>query len=163
MNNREDPNGNGLPKRRHLRRLTEVFIEPARFLVTVTPIDRQRVLQDAELATATIKAPREARLSHSWQVGLFVIMPDHVHFFCRAVNEGRTLSTFVGAFKGVSTREAWQLGRSGRLWQRGFHDHLLRSPESYARKCEYVRMNPVRAGLCEGPEDWPYCGRMDEL
>ena len=163
MSNRDDPNSDRLPKRRHLRRLTSVFIEPARFLLTVTAIDRQPLFQNAELAKATIKALRETRLSHGWRVGIFVIMPDHVHFFCRAVNDIHTLSTFVGAFKGVSTQEAWQLGWDGRLWQAEFHDRLQRSPESYARKCEYVRMNPVRAGLCGKPEDWPWSGKMDDL
>ena len=33
------------------------------------------------------------------------------------------------------------------LWQPGFFDHLLRNDESYSQKWEYVRENPVRAGL----------------
>jgi hypothetical protein len=42
------------------------------------------------------------------------------------------------------------------LWQPGFFDHLLRNDESYNRKWEYVRENPVRAGLVSGADDWPY-------
>jgi len=39
------------------------------------------------------------------------------------------------------------------VWQRGFFDHLLRSDESYAEKWNYVRENPVRAGLAQSAED----------
>jgi serpin B len=46
------------------------------------------------------------------------------------------------------------------FWQPGFHDHLLRSDESYAAKWDYVFQNPVRAGLVSHAEDWPYAGEI---
>lgn len=46
----------------------------------------------------------------------------------------------------------------GRAWQDGFFDHVLRSSESYSEKWNYVRMNPVRAGLVNNAEDWPFSG-----
>ena len=46
------------------------------------------------------------------------------------------------------------------IWERGFFDHVIRNEESYARKWEYVRQNPVRAGLVKFTEDWPYQGEV---
>ena len=46
------------------------------------------------------------------------------------------------------------------LWQPGFFDHLLRNDESYAQKWEYVRENPVRAGLVAEWHEWPYQGEI---
>jgi hypothetical protein len=46
------------------------------------------------------------------------------------------------------------------LWQPGFFDHLLRNDESYARKWEYVRENPVRAGLVAERDQWPHQGEI---
>jgi putative transposase len=40
--------------------------------------------------------------------------------------------------------------------QRDFFDHRLRSDESAKHKQEYIRQNPVRAGLGTKAEDWPY-------
>ena len=51
----------------------------------------------------------------------------------------------------------------GPAWQTGFFDHVLRSGESYGEKWEYVRMNPVRAGLVLRPEEWPYAGEIEVL
>ena len=49
------------------------------------------------------------------------------------------------------------------IWERGLFDHLIRNAESYAQKWEYVRQNPVRAGLVERAEDWPYQGEIVEI
>ncbi len=45
-------------------------------------------------------------------------------------------------------------------WQEGFFDHLIRNPESYEEKWSYVRENPVRAGLVDSAERWPYAGEI---
>ena len=51
-------------------------------------------------------------------------------------------------------------GKESSLWQPGFFDHVLRSNESYARKWEYVRDNPVRAGLVTSWQEWPHQGEI---
>jgi hypothetical protein len=47
------------------------------------------------------------------------------------------------------------------LWQREYFDHVLRSGESYAQKWDYVRENPVRAGLVTSWDHWRYVGRVE--
>jgi hypothetical protein len=44
--------------------------------------------------------------------------------------------------------------------KKGFFDHVLRSDESYLEKWNYVRENPVRAGLAKSAEQWPYQGEI---
>ena len=48
-------------------------------------------------------------------------------------------------------------------WQTDHWDLRLRNGESYEAKWNYVRKNPVRAGLVERVEDWPYQGKLFEL
>jgi hypothetical protein len=40
------------------------------------------------------------------------------------------------------------------LWQPRFSDRALRTVKEYNEKVEYIHLNPVRAGLVSGPEDW---------
>jgi len=54
-------------------------------------------------------------------------------------------------------------GRGPRLWQPRQWDTRLRVGESYVDKWEYVRHNPVRHGLVERAEDWPYQGEIFRL
>jgi putative transposase len=98
--------------------------------------------------------------NHDIAVGRYVIMPDHIHLFVAFPITGPTLSEWIGALKTVLGKELLRLGVQKPHWQEGFFDHVLRSAESYSEKWDYVRMNPVRAGLCKEPEDWPYQGEI---
>jgi len=66
----------------------------------------------------------------------------------------------VGALKRVLAGALPKTESSDPIWQRGFFDHVLRSDESYAEKWEYVRENPVRAGLVRIADEWPYAGEF---
>jgi REP element-mobilizing transposase RayT len=48
-------------------------------------------------------------------------------------------------------------------WQRDCWDTQMRNAAHYLRKLDYVRNNPVRAGLAVRPEDWPYAGTVTPL
>ena len=76
-------------------------------------------------------------------------MPDHLHALI-AINGDASLSTIIGNFKRATTKFA------GIQWQRNFFDHRLRYDESSDNKEVYIRQNPVRAGLVETEEAWPY-------
>lgn len=99
-------------------------------------------------------------------VGRYVIMPDHVHFFVRG-NPDFVLSSWVGGLKramsvaGLNQSNGTHLPIQRKsLWQTGFFDHVLRNDESSAQKWEYVRENPVRAGLVTEWCEWPYQGEI---
>ena len=51
----------------------------------------------------------------------------------------------------------------GALWQPDHWDTQLRSGDNYAAKWEYVRANPVRAGLIPEAAAWPYQGELESL
>jgi len=90
-----------------------------------------------------------------------VIMPDHVHLLFTALRDtdGWTfaLPEILRAIKGVSARSINKLnGRSGPVWQDESFDHVLRGYESLRETIEYIRQNPVRRGLVQKPEDYPW-------
>jgi REP element-mobilizing transposase RayT len=93
-------------------------------------------------------------------VGRYVIMPDHIHLFVAFPATGIILSQWIQSLRSVIGKELLRLGFQKPHWQEGFFDHVLRNAESYSQKWEYVRANPVRAGLCRKPEDWPYQGEI---
>jgi putative transposase len=78
---------------------------------------------------------------------LVLAMPDHFH----------SLMAFQTPVKQTITSfKSWLTKRHAITWQRDFFDHRLRGIESAAEKAQYIRMNPVRAGLVTNPQDWPY-------
>lgn len=155
---------------RHLRRLDRIWVDSPIYFVTTCTHHRRAVLARPEIAQILIDEWIAARDRHGWAVGRYVIMPDHVHFFCKPEYESKTLSQFMGAWKSWSSRRAHDLPRpqsataaTTPLWQREFFDQMLRSSESYSEKWNYVFENPVRAGLVTRAEDWPYAGEIETL
>ncbi len=64
---------------------------------------------------------------------------------------------WVATFKAATTTAARTAGFARQLWQRRFYDRCLsRHGESVEAATIYVTENPVRAGLVDRAEDWPY-------
>ena len=94
-----------------------------------------------------------------WLVGRYVIMPDHLHFFCApGTRPAQPLKPWISYWKRLTTQAC-----GVQLWQRDFWDTQLRQHESYAGKWGYVRNNPVRARLAKRTEDWLYQGELNVL
>jgi putative transposase len=152
---------------KHLRRLERIWIDWPICFVTTCTHNRKAFLTRDEVAKILIDEWRAAHDRHGWAVGRYVVMPDHVHFFCRSELGAKPLSQFIGFWKSYTSRRIRALSQprsapaATTLWQREFFDHLLRSNESYAEKWNYVRENPVRAGLVESANDWPYAGETE--
>lgn len=99
-----------------------------------------------------------------WYVGRFVVMPDHVHFFAQPVMEAKPRGVWIKMWKSVTARIlASELKFSPPIWQGDTFDHILRGRDSYEEKWNYVRENPVRAGLCQTADDWPWQGEIHRL
>ena len=86
-------------------------------------------------------------------------MPDHVHLFVRG-NLDFSLRQWMRILKRVLSKAILSAPPH---WQQGFFDHSIRHSESYAEKWEYVRQNPVRAGLVKDPDEWPWQGEIVRL
>ncbi|NIL97820.1 MAG: hypothetical protein GTO62_12025, partial [Planctomycetales bacterium] len=106
------------------------------------------MLDNSAVHEICVEVWRNGEQLYGWYVGRYVLMPDHVHFFCTPSTDQTRLQTFVGKWKEWTAKYA-----AGRhhiempLWQSQFFDHVLRSDESYEEKWQYIRDNPRRAGL----------------
>jgi putative transposase len=88
-----------------------------------------------------------------------VVMPDHVHLLLTALRDENgwpvQLFEIMQCLKSCTAHRINKpLHRSGPVWEEESFDHVLRSDESLKEKCEYIRQNPVRAGLVQEPEDY---------
>jgi adenine-specific DNA methylase/REP element-mobilizing transposase RayT len=87
-----------------------------------------------------------------------VVMTDHAHALFR-ITDGSSLSAITHSIKSYSANQINKRnGRSGPLWQDETFDHILRDEVSWQEKFDYIRNNPVKAGLVEalGDYEWVY-------
>ena len=78
------------------------------------------------------------------RVDNFVIMPNHVHGIIEIVKiDGRRtdLNNILGAYKAGVTRKIHALQPDLNVWQRSFHDHVIRNQAEYEKIWNYVTYN----------------------
>jgi putative transposase len=131
---------------------------PPLYFVTFNTHKRQNLLANADVHDALIRFARDGEL-RGVGLGRYVIMPDHVHLFVRG-NLDFALKQWARILKRALSKAIWCARPH---WQEGFFDHLIRHRESYAEKWEYVRQNPVGAGLTTNANEWPWQGEIVRL
>ena len=86
----------------------------------------------------------------------FVIMPNHIHVIIALDGEKTpSVSRIVGQFKMAVTKEIKQNYGIHTIWQRSFHDHVIRNQKDYERIWLYIHGNPQKwSDDCFFVEDW---------
>lgn len=134
--------------------------EGQRFLA----LDRQ-----LDVATSGPMFLKDPRIANAVEESLFIaadqwelfdlfawaVMSNHVHVL---LQPRKPLKEVTRAIKNTSARRANAiLGRTGQpFWQPESFDHWARNGEQFDRIVRYIEENPVKAGLVECPEMWPW-------
>ena len=91
-----------------------------------------------------------------YALAAWCVMPTHVH----ALVELRFDATLAGIVQTLKSATAHAINKSerrtDRLWRREYFDRFMRSEDQLANTVAYIENNPVAAGLCEAPADWPF-------
>ncbi len=84
------------------------------------------------------------------------VMPNHVHVLIHCCF-GTTLGEIVRSWKTFTARKINESHKThGVLWAPDYFDRYIRDLDHLADARAYIRNNPVKAGLCHPPEDWPW-------
>ena len=138
-------------------RLDVVFpkYNPPLFFVTFNAHRRTKLLANALVYNRFVEFAKRGQ-QQGIAIGRYVIMPDHAHL---PVSGGKDflLTQWIRLLKRNLSKA---ISHPQPHWQKGFFDHLIRRGESYAEKWEYVRQNPVRAGLVSNCDDWLWQGEI---
>ena len=108
-----------------------------------------------EAANIVLETVQFISARNQFRTDAVVIMPDHIHFAgCLLEN---SISAVMNQLKSYTANRILEItGLPGPIWQRGFHDHLLRNNEDYRLRLRYLLENPVRAGLVDDYRHYPY-------
>ena len=117
----------------------------------------ERGINQLCLDTVADRLLRCAKFYHEksdWHCRLFLLMPDHIHAMA-SFPPAHGMRNFLRKFKIYTAREC------SVRWQRDFFDHRPRNANELHLKMDYVRQNPVRAGLVTTAADWKYFWEPD--
>ncbi len=82
------------------------------------------------------------------KINKYVIMPNHIHAII-AIGEHKenekptNLSTVIGLYKSGTSKLFHEKGFFGPIWQKSFHDHVIRNQQDYNEICRYIYNNPM--------------------
>ena len=86
------------------------------------------------------------------RIDKYVIMPNHIHMII-IVNKEReeqspspTLADIICAFKSITTKLSNQKDniKGRKIWQRSYHDHIIRNEQEHKKICQYIDTNPLK-------------------
>lgn len=150
-----------LPQRKPNRLPNFDYSMPGAYFITICTKDKQCILWNK--VGASIARPQAPQLSKYGKIAdqaiqeipihypaitvdHYVVMPNHIHLLLQINTDadGRpmvapTISVVVQQLKGAVTK---QIGQS--IWQKLFHDHVIRGQSDYLKIWEYIENNPAK-------------------
>ena len=88
----------------------------------------------------------------------YCLMPNHVHLVVHLPYDATLpLARTLQRMKSHTARHLNRLrGGTGQVWQRESYDHRIRNAREMAATIAYTVNNPVKAGLTDDWQHWPY-------
>ncbi len=145
---------------------------PAYYLTSVTN-HRLPVFRTEKIARLVCSALDDARRSGNFLIFAYVVMLDHLHLVTDSAVKASDIHRFVNGnvarqvidhlkdegldrslekLRAIGRRD----GSTYSLWNHNPDTRLLWSEQMLWRRIQYTHLNPVRAGLCDHPNDWPW-------
>ncbi len=126
------------------------------FFVTSATDSHRAVLQSERMATLLMNCLFDNRQKERLLLHEFVIMPDHFHALITPAAEVPLEKAMQFIKGGFSYRARKELNVNTAIWQAGFTDHRIRDLQDFEHHRSYIHQNPVKAGLVDAPELFPY-------
>ena len=116
---------------------------------------KMSLFQADKIARLFIDVMMSYRTQKKYLLHEFVVMPDHFHLILTPT--GITLERAMQCIKGGFSFQFNKNLKAKRYpWQPSFFDRRIRDSLEYARYRDYIWQNPVKRGLVQRPEDYPY-------
>jgi putative transposase len=121
--------------------------------ITFSCYRRQPRLASALAKRLFEQALEQARRQYGFYITGYVVMPEHVHLLV-SEPEHSSLARAVQAMKQSVARKL--IGAREHFWQARYYDFNVWTKRKRVEKLRYMNRNPVKRGLVEKPENWPW-------
>jgi putative transposase len=148
-----------LPQRKNIRLKEYDYSQNGAYFITICTLKKQKLLWKAIVGATSGRPPLSSTgkvidkeinkiptIYQNVEIVKYVIMPNHIHLIIsiQRNEDGRpevapTISRIVKYFKGSISK---QIGFS--IWQKLFHDHIIRNKAEYLKIWEYIDTNPLK-------------------
>jgi len=146
-----------------MAKLTHYFEEGRCYFITSTTERRKNIFSKNENAQILSNILYNLRKRGKFFLLGFVLMPEHFHLLIVPRN-GVKLSWIMQEIKKGSARLINKLNNSqGKIWLDEYYDYVIRDENDLVKHLNYIYTNPVKRGLVETPEEYPWSSANGEF
>ena len=141
-----------------MSRIHRYYVPGAIVFITQVVYQRIPVFGQPHFVELLRQNLNETKCHHPFAMQGYCFLPEHLHLMIRPTGKSN-FSAIMHSLKPNFTKDYRAcLGISGRMkfWQKGFWDHVIRDEGDFQRHLDYIHYTPVKHGLVQRPEDWPY-------
>lgn len=114
------------------------------------------ILKTDEEKELFLKILRKAKRKFHFSVKSFCIMGNHIHLMIKPQGKdslSRIMQWVLSVFAIAFNRK---YGFSGHVWYDRFHSTIIQTAAYFIKVFDYISENPVKAGICSNPSQYPY-------
>jgi putative transposase len=144
------------------RRARSTFPTEGIYHVTSRGVGPAPIVGDDHDRSALVASLAEVGRRFAWTCHAWCLMTTHYHLVVEAQLDA--LSRGIHRANGpYAQRFNRRYDRSGHLFEGRFSIRFIDSEQYLEVACRYVLENPVRAGICAHPAQWPWGGTAERL
>lgn len=139
-----------------MAKLKRYFEEGAVYFVTSATKKKEKIFLNIKAANFFISTLQYHKYILEYNIYGYVVMPEHFHLLIQP-SESYSLSKAMNFIKGTFSRKYNKMfGHKGIVWQPSFYDVGMRSEGDILTRLKYMHNNPVKYGLVQDPQDYPF-------
>ena len=130
-----------------------------RYSLTYCTIQRRKTFTTQEVVSLVLAQISRTATENQFDIIVYCFMPDHLHLLVEGTSRQLRRQAVYRATEAVPGYY-YSAAYHEKLWQRYGFEHVLRDDEITMVVAKYILENPIRAGLVERVEDYPFVGSM---
>ncbi len=134
------------------------YLPNSLYFITTTTKDRRPIFHQEKNIHLLLETIDRVQTIYPFQMLAYCILPDHIHLLLQPQDQ-YSVPQIMHSLKRNFTmnyKKTVGLVTTQHLWQGCFWDHLIRNEKDLIRHLDYIHHNPVKHGLVQRPEDYPY-------
>lgn len=128
----------------------------ASYHITARANHRELLMEPGSVKEMFLNVVAAAKKRFSFRLDNFVVMDNHFHFLLQPFDGANLSEIMKWILQTFAIRYNRANGLWGHFWGSRFFSWIVPSAEAFLRAFRYLDENPVRAGLVETAEDWPW-------
>jgi len=130
------------------------YIGSHAYFITCATYQKKPYFSDKVVVDIVLPVMNRCSAQNGFGIYTYCFMPNHLHMLVVG-EEKSSLHRFMRTFKQESSF-AFKRGYKNSLWQRSYYDRILRTDETLEEVAWYIMNNPVRKGLADNCESYPF-------